>query len=413
MIGTSSTDYLSRDFPEKHAFVKTTQGFSHDSEEDMSDLPTFCEKSYRQQSGLKSFSGASMVKPASGPSAAAEATTSPQTVKPKALTLSVTPDRSQKLPQQQHNPMTLSVTRDPRVQLQQSTSMTLPVTKSSFSPSHSRTPMTLAVTQAPRNQEEQQPPKRRATGLPDFSQEIPYPFAAQFKQMFPSSFDGILNNPDLRWRPPSPDPPPPPPSTPPLEGINNAEAEWEAVSGLLKLNLPNATKTTKKQSSTPLTTGAVPIEVDSSRLFPLPKVDEKFLFPDLKDDSLIDLENVVFDPLYYYDSYSIVRQECGWNKDKLFYHWKSKGIDNGLKCSPVLDLAFFITKIPAMYQTRQLSFRVAYDFFLRHINDRIPSSKDYDPKAYVEHYPQLKRYTAKQLILHYMQVGRFHHLIAE
>jgi len=363
----------------------------------------------------------------------------------KPFALSVTPAASPPKPQQ--FPAMTPVTRDPQIQPQKY-SMTLPVTSNSLAQPQqhpmmlpvtldtqvqpqqrtSVKPPTLPVTQALRKKEQQPPKQRRATGssVMDYVQEIPYPFAAQFREMFPVSPEE-LQRANFRYRPPSPDPPPPP-STPPLEDMKSGEDELQALKGLLKLHLnsrpiadpkpadaTNATNVTSiaKANPTPPSRGPVAIEVEESQVYPLPNVEERFLFPVLKSDSSIDLESVIFDPLYYYSCYSAVREECGYNKLKLFNHWKSKGIDNGLKCSPVLDLAFFITKIPAMYQTRQLSFRVAYDFFLCHIDDRIPSSEEYNPKAYVKHYPPLKRYTAKQLILHYMQVGRFHHLIAE
>jgi len=139
---------------------------------------------------------------------------------------------------------------------------------------------------------------------------------------------------------------------------------------------------------------------------------DDFLFPDLPKDEDIDLEDVIFDCHYYHDRYAEVRKECGDDRKKLRYHWDHTGIDKGFSCSPVLDLSYFITKIPMEYQTRQLNYRVAYRFFLRHVSDRLASSELYNPVSYVQRYPQLQRYTAKQLILHYISIGRFNKLNA-
>jgi len=139
---------------------------------------------------------------------------------------------------------------------------------------------------------------------------------------------------------------------------------------------------------------------------------DEFLFPALPRDEDINLEDTIFDCHYYFDKYAEVRKECGDDRLKLRHHWDHSGIERGLSCSPVLDLAYFITRIPKDYQTRQLNYRMAYNFFLKHVSDRLPSSEFYNPVSYVKRYPQLKRYTAKQLILHYISIGRFNKLNA-
>jgi len=149
-----------------------------------------------------------------------------------------------------------------------------------------------------------------------------------------------------------------------------------------------------------------------------PIVMDESLFPTLPKDEDINLEDIVFDCLYYHDKYDDVRAACGRDKTLLREHWMNKGIDEGKMCSPVLDLAFFITRIPAHLQTRQLNFRTAYKYFLQVVCDpkradkQLASSKLYDPHVYVKRYPQLEKYTPKQLIFHYISIGRFHKMKA-
>jgi len=141
---------------------------------------------------------------------------------------------------------------------------------------------------------------------------------------------------------------------------------------------------------------------------------DNLLFPILPDDEHIDLEELIFDYHYYFDKYSDARTECGLDREKLFQHWKTTGIETRRSSSQVLNLSFFITRIPQELQTRQLTYRVAYQFFLDHVNDRLPSSEKYNPILYAKRYPQLQErgYTPKQLILHYISIGRFNHMIA-
>jgi len=147
---------------------------------------------------------------------------------------------------------------------------------------------------------------------------------------------------------------------------------------------------------------------------------DDILLPVLPRDKDIHIEDIVFDPIYYLDKYSDVRQECGSDRKKIRNHWDTKGIDEGRECSPVLDLAFLITRIPSKFQNRQLNFRKAYNMFIANFKGERPlmdplelaSSLMFNPKLYRERYPQLKRYTAKQLLLHYISVGRFNLLNA-
>jgi len=138
------------------------------------------------------------------------------------------------------------------------------------------------------------------------------------------------------------------------------------------------------------------------------------LFPDLPADEDINLEDIIFDSCYYYDKYADVRPECGEDEEKLRCHWNRIGIDEGRMCSPVLDLAFFMTRVPRELQTRQLTYRAAYKIFIRRVSDpkrahdQLASSELYDPAVYVKRYPQLEKYTPKQLIYHYISIGRFH-----
>jgi len=155
-------------------------------------------------------------------------------------------------------------------------------------------------------------------------------------------------------------------------------------------------------------------EISSKIIEPVTK--DASLFPDLPADKDINLEDIIFDCRYYYEKYPDVRVECGDDQEKLRRHWKTIGIDEGRMCSPVLDLSFFITRIPKEFQTRQLTFSSAYTFFLRNVSNpkraQLASSKLYDPVIYVKRYPQLEKYSPKQLIYHFISIGRFHHFNA-
>jgi len=172
--------------------------------------------------------------------------------------------------------------------------------------------------------------------------------------------------------------------------------------------LSTATKTCKPENRTSAPSSGIPSSDGTiSGCFMDPA-----LFPEFPKDDEIDLESIIFDPHYYYEKYSDVRQTIGYKPKELREHWNHTGIEEGRECSPALDLSFFITQMPKRLQTRQLNFRTAYKYFLSHIEDRIPSNKCYNPVLYVKRYPQLERYTAKQLMYHFISIGRFNKLNA-
>jgi len=217
----------------------------------------------------------------------------------------------------------------------------------------------------------------------------------------------IKNEATSDWKPPARQAP-----SPPSMVKNSTLSQKYDESRIVFCSSASDLQNVKSATSVSTTATKQPVKTtDHSEASKQLKEDEA-LFPSLPDDDDIDLEDIVFDGHYYFNQYADVRAECRLDQPKLRKHWMSKGIDQGRTCSPVLDLSYFITKIPAQYQTRQLNYRVSYQFFLRHIGDRLPSSPTYNPKSYVNRYPQLGRYSAKQLILHFISIGRFYNLDA-
>ncbi|ADL49950.1 hypothetical protein [Clostridium cellulovorans] len=119
------------------------------------------------------------------------------------------------------------------------------------------------------------------------------------------------------------------------------------------------------------------------------------------------IENLIFDEKFYADKYPDLKANLGYNKAKLFMHWKTTGIKEGRTSSYVFDPDYYLKNNSDVAKAVGANnYKGAYEHFITSgYNEGRKSSPIYHGSYYQNCYSDLKTHDFYKLIYHFITYG--------
>lgn len=119
----------------------------------------------------------------------------------------------------------------------------------------------------------------------------------------------------------------------------------------------------------------------------------------------------VFEPTYYADQNTDVRDKFGYDTDKLTRHWREYGLSEGRRSSPVFDVRYYLRENPDIAKSiGAKNFTGAAEHWYRTgIGEGRPSHPEFHVRTYLKDNPDVaKSVGAKNFpaaVRHYLEHG--------
>jgi len=118
------------------------------------------------------------------------------------------------------------------------------------------------------------------------------------------------------------------------------------------------------------------------------------------------IEKAIFDPIFYADMYPDLKAAYGYDKVKLYNHWKNAGRREGRRSSLVFDLKVYLECNPDLLAAFGYNYTAAFNHFVTYgCNEYRVMSLVFHPGYYKTRYPDLANMSSVQLIRHFAWNG--------
>lgn len=119
-----------------------------------------------------------------------------------------------------------------------------------------------------------------------------------------------------------------------------------------------------------------------------------------------EIEKVIFDPIYYSDSYWDIKSAFGYNKQALYNHWVNYGRSEGRRASKAFDLGYYLGANQDLLNAFGNNYGAAFKHFITTgCYEYRRLSPVFDSGYYASYYPDLRNMTPVQLVQHFVWNG--------